>query len=686
VPRIRTITRRGLAVTIALVASHASAAAEDGTDPAKELRLATRKGTPIEQRVAAVKRVLALGRTGDVDLAVHTAATLVAEAPIEAARLITLARDEEVPGEEALASARAAVLATLKAHALDAGGAVLDTTAERDAASAWFACGVAVGLVPPGAAETVSGDPRPDVLAVVRAAMPTLLAERVAGSATLAPKAADAERLLDRAATDDPKASRVAIDEALAATSAGDRAVVATLLAAATPSALPTPKGRVPRRVRAILILGLARVKEAIPALEASLDDKQPGWVRVAAANALGDIGDPSAVVALCRVLFYLGDIHRSRDAWDYPGGGNTDVPESEWSDVDYFSIDVAAADALLRLGVREAGGWIIKERLPVWTNRWRVRVLQDSVDAIRRAFPLAPKGYEPDGGVPQRDKAWHDLAAWWATGPRLAKPLDENDPGFRAAADGLVSLMGKKGVMDLQIAKRSAALLGAPMTPALLAGLTTSKSKVHRAELALVLGAVRDRRAVDPLLALTKDPVSNVRAAAAEALAPYVEGEKDPGFDGEAKDVVDRAVARWIEMLDDEEESPRASAMKGLVSAPKRPEILAAVRAHASATHPDNAFSDYVIAEEIVGYVQSGREVARLDAIVARLLARDLFVRRATWEHLVRALHIDPRLFDPTPDPDAAAGAAEALKKRIVEAEAVSAVEREKRTTREDR
>jgi HEAT repeat protein len=202
---------------------------------------------------------------------------------------------------------------------------------------------------------------------------------------------------------------------------------------------------------------------------------------------------------------------------------------------------------------------------------------------------------------------------------------------------------------MELQIAKRAAGLIGAPMTPALLAGLASSTKRVQRAESALVLGTVRDRRAFEPLLALTKDPAPNVRGAAAEAIAAYVDGEKDPGFDGEAKDVLTRTVARWIEMLSDEEEAPRASAMKGLISAPPRDDVRAAVAAHASTSHPENAFSDYAIAEEIVNAVQTGQGLERP---LERLSAPELFVRRATWEHLVRALRLDPRAFDPGLDP----------------------------------
>ena len=143
-----------------------------------------------------------------------------------------------------------------------------------------------------------------------------------------------------------------------------------------------------------------AAVDDLIPCI---VDLKDEGWARAAAVTALGDIGDPRVIPELCRVLFYLGDVHRPRDSWDYPGADNTDVPADRWDTVEYYAIDCAVADALLRLGVANAAEWLIRERLHPRSGRWRIRVLQDAVDAIRRAFPTAPRSYEPDAGLPSR-------------------------------------------------------------------------------------------------------------------------------------------------------------------------------------------------------------------------------------------------------------------------------------------
>jgi len=403
--------------------------------------------------------------------------------------------------------------------------------------------------------------------------------------------------------------------------------------------------------VRAIAVLGLLGDRRATTPLLAALDDHEDGWVGVAAVDALGDLGDPRAAVPLGHVLFYLGDLHRPRDSWDYPGQLNTDVPPEAWGEVAYYAIDSNACDTLLRLGVRNAAEWLIRERLDPRSGRWRIRVTQDAVDAIRRAFPGAPKGYEPDAGLPQRQAAFEALLAWWRTGPRLAKPLDEADPAFRAEAQALVERIGAKSVMELQIAKRTAALIGPAMTPTVLDALAASTRRVQRAELALVLGALRDRRAVAPLVALTRDPIPAVRANAAEALAAYAD-PADPGLlEHETATTPDAIVARWIEMLDDEEAGPRASSLKAMTSLPPRGDVHKALEAHAAAAHPENAFGDWALAERVAMLVQTGEG---LDAVLALLDDADLFRRRYTWELLRPALRLGTRDFDPTPGPAA--------------------------------
>jgi hypothetical protein len=333
---------------------------------------------------------------------------------------------------------------------------------------------------------------------------------------------------LDAATEDDPAVAGPALDALVAAAPSA----MALLLATATSPApaAKTPTGRVPRRVRAIVALGAAGDRRAVPVLVGCLVDTDDGWVRAAAATALGDLGDPRAIAPLCRVIFYQGDRHRPHDGWEYPGASNVDVPWEAWADVPYFAVDGAAAASLLRLGVRAAAEWLIEERLDPRTGRWRVRVTQDAIDAIRAAFPAAPQGYEPDAGYPQRQAAVDALRAWWRTGPALPAPIDEASPEVRAALDELAGSVGGPGVgvMFLMINKKAAMLVGPPMTASILKVLATSRRKVQRAELAVVLGGVRDRRAIGRCWT-SRRPRAGRPANAAESLAVYADLRTHP-------------------------------------------------------------------------------------------------------------------------------------------------------------
>ena len=409
------------------------------------------------------------------------------------------------------------------------------------------------------------------------------------------------------------------------------------------------PKGSVPRRVRAVVALGMLGDRRATPVLVACLDERTDGWVRVAAAYALGDLGDPAAAPALCRVLSYAGDLHRPRDNWAYPGVGNTDVPPEAWPEAEYYAVDVGAADALLRLGVAGAAGWLLEERLAPRTGRWRIRVLQDACDAIRRAFPDAPRGFEPDAGLPERQRAWSELIAWWRSGPRLpdGRALDETDAGYREAARHVVEALVGRRVLEIQTGTKVAALLGPALTPSLVEALATADSKFARIQVASALGIVRDPRAVAPLLRLTRDEVPQVRANAVEALGPHLRPRGSPP-EGAAE-----VLARCLEMLDDPEEGPRTSAMKALVAAPVSPAVAKVLAARRAAARPEDAASDYALAAEVADLVQTGEG---LETVATRLTDPVLFRRRTAWELLRNALDLDPELFDPAPDPGTAA------------------------------
>jgi HEAT repeat protein len=616
----------------------ASVRAEEGSaDPAADLRLAARASAPVEERLAAARRLAAGGVVPDGDRAVFAAASLLPADPATAGALARAALDAGEPRAEA----RDALLAAARAD----GVAGLAPSARRDVAAVRLLLGDRAA-----AAEVIEPwPPSAFGLEVLRRDAPEadVRADAALSRASWADHAGLAD-LLDRAAADDTAVAWPAMD---ALRARGEAALPLLLATAAGGPA--TPRGLRPRRVRAIVVLGTCGDRRATPVLCAALSDREDGWVRAAAAAALGDLGDPAAAVPLARTLHYLGDVHRPRDSWDYPGKGNTDVPAEAWGEIDYYAVDVAVCAALLRLGVAGAAEWLLRERLDPRTGRWRVRVLQDAADALRLAFPDAPAGYEPDAGYPQRLAACEALRAWWRGGPRLARPLDETDPGFSAASRALAASIGGKGVsvMDTQIAKGAAALLGPPAVPALLATASASKSRVQRAEIATVLGTVRDRRCVAPLLALSSDPVPAVRANAAEALAAYVDPPHPALLENAHEVATDAVVARWIALLDDPDAGPRASALKALSSLPPRADVRDAVAAHAAAVHPENAFGDWTLAEGVVRLVQTGEG---LDEVLAVLGEPDLFRRRFVWELLRPALRLDPWSYDPAADPGA--------------------------------
>jgi len=648
VKRIARTTLRCLTVTALLTAAWPGAPTASAGDPApdgtRDLRLAAREASPQEERLAAAARVVASGRIEDGPLAIRAGSSLLGVDPVAVAPLWRLAREAGDLPTEVLEAARAAVDAALakappdRREALEVAGLYVG---RREGTETLLA-----GTATAGPARQAFVWDAPELAYLVAPSEPTAPAEVLA---IMWKQHVALANFLDAACEDDPKKAWPAMD-ALRGAAAPKIHAMPFLLATAAPRATRTPAGLVPRRVRALVLLGARRDPEALPALLGSLDDQQnDGWVRVAAVTALGDLGDPRAIVPLCRVLFYLGDVHRVRDAWEYPGADNTDIPADQWADAPYQAIDSAVCDALLRLGVRGAAEWIVRERLRPSSGRWRIRVLQDGADAVRRAFPDAPRVYEPDAGLPQREAAYEALRAWLRTGPRLKAPVAEDDPRFAEGARALVHQMGEKSVMELQIVKRAAALVGAPLTPYVLEGLKTSTKKVHRAELATTLGALRDRRAIEPLLALTKDPVSAVRANAIEALASYLGREDDPQLDGTSPVGPDAIVATLLRELADPEARARTSAMKALTAAPPRADVREALRAHRADEHPENDFGDYRLAETVATLVQTGEG---LDAVLAILAEPDLFRRRFVWELLWPALRLEPEAFDPAIDP----------------------------------
>jgi hypothetical protein len=391
---------------------------------------------------------------------------------------------------------------------------------------------------------------------------------------------------------------------------------------------------------------GLTAVMHETQVLLACLESPD-GWARVAAAGALADLGDPSAAVALARQLAYAGDPFRARESWDYPGTSETTLSPEEWQSVEYYVIDVAAGDALLALGARGAAGWLIRNCLDPTRRNLRIRVAQDALASLRRHFPASAPLPDAlaDGGLPQRFEAFERLEAWWRAHRHdpdlLGARFAEDDPGFVAVADGLAAQLGKPKVLELMIAKDSAELLGAALTPALARAAATTKSKVHKVELATALGRVSDPRAVKPLLGLAADPAGFVRAAAVLALGAYAPRHPE---------VVDALLAK----LDDDDCGTRVAALKGLCGAPRDARVLAALVSHDDAAHAARcgSDSDYAWAARVVRLAQQGS--AAWLPVGEGLASPDRVVRRTVWDLLRVALDLPDHAFDPLPPPGA--------------------------------
>ena len=421
-------------------------------------------------------------------------------------------------------------------------------------------------------------------------------------------------------------------------------AAVPLLLHEARRAAEGIPEGRIDRCVNAITVLGLIGDRSATEPLMACLLSGD-GWIRAAAATALGDLSDPKAAIALARQLAYAGDPFRSRESWDYPGTTETTVKPEDWNSVEYYVIDAAAADALLAMGSPGAVGWLLKNDLDPKRRNLRIRVLQDALDTIHRHLPDAPTtAYDPDAGLPQRHAAFEKLEAWWRANRQhpylLKKKFDEQDPGWLESARGLARRLGEPKVLELMIAKDSCEILGHVITPVLIEALGTTKSATHKNELAQALARVRDRRAVPALLLLLGEKIGFVRAAALSALGAY------------ARDGAPSVLAALVAGLDDPDCGAQVAAMQALVAALPTEIVREAIAKHDEAAHTARCGADanYAMALTVVRLVQEGD--AHWPRVRDGLRSKDRVERRSWWDLLRLALDLYEHLYDPIADP----------------------------------
>lgn len=463
---------------------------------------------------------------------------------------------------------------------------------------------------------------------------PPLVALQAAGAEALVARSTPTIEALDAACSDRAARMQGGLDRLV--DELGAEAVPVLLGEVRRANALPGPDGRTPRAARAVIALGRIGDARVRPELEAALagDD---GWLRTVAASALGDLGDPGAAPALAWHLSVLSDAFRARDRWDYPGAADTPIAAADWPNIDYYVIDGAACEALLRLGVPRAAGWLIDRQLDPRQARFRIRVLQDATDALRRHVPTAPvAAYIPDAGIPQRQAAFEALAGWWHDARHrtdlLATRLDETSPSFRSAADALVQHLSENDARRFIIGKAAIALVGPPMTPSLIEALGRTDRPVARSEIALALGLVGDLRAVPALIALQEDPRPMVRARACVALGAYARTSPE-------------ARATLLAGVHDAREDVRVAALGGLVGAPRCPEVAAALGTVEAADR------DGLRALVVARLVQEGPAGA-WDDVAAGLAAPTREERHAWWDLVRRGLGLPAYVHDAQAEP----------------------------------
>lgn len=300
----------------------------------------------------------------------------------------------------------------------------------------------------------------------------------------------------------------------------------------------PNPR----QRSHAVQELGQLRAGEAVPHLIALLRDDLNTYVRSAAAEALGHIGDMAAIYPLMDALHDPSTFARRAAVIAL---GQLQAKEAQGAllqslDDQNFYVRRAAINALGKLGVRDMGAVL----LPL-LNMPDPRIRRTVITALRRlnyqeAIPHLIEQLETYLVAPaSRDlpivkilvMALADLHAREATptliqvvqgyvGGRSLAALALGKLGDPQAGPVLLEALADKS-LNLQLAalKSLGMLQYQPAAPTVRRLLNVSDPRLRR-QAALTLGQLRDTQAIPLLLTLAREDVSSlVRPAAVEAL-----------------------------------------------------------------------------------------------------------------------------------------------------------------------
>jgi HEAT repeat protein len=306
-------------------------------------------------------------------------------------------------------------------------------------------------------------------------------------------------------------------------------------------------------RQRRQAALRLARCAEpgVVEALIQALGDRDPD-VRQAAVLSLGQQGDPRAIDALCRpkllddpspdirwatvtALGQLGDL-------SLVGALSRVLEDPEWV---VRNQALLAISDFIRNIPETVDGEQIKNLIRLLTipdeevlslvvdalARRSTRGLDEMVEAMKLKSPMVRAGVARALGLSRDPRAVAPLieATRDSAGSvrrEAAQGLGRlNDPW---AVESLIELLGDPDAAAARAAKEALVAIGEPAVDPLCAALRHSISKLHRRNVILALGGIRDRRAVIPLLNSLSSTYYVVRQATITALSAYGEEVAD--------------------------------------------------------------------------------------------------------------------------------------------------------------